>query len=184
MNEVPIANTPTTEPSSLQPIRVPESFDAFYKREFRRMVYLAHSTSGSSLAAEDLTQEAFIAAYKQWDTIARLDKPGAWVRRVVLNRSASAFHRRRCELKALSRLRPVRGDLPDPLSGETDEFWAQVRSLPRRQAQAIALRYLDQLSVRETAEVMQCSEGSVKTHLHRARAALAHRFGDDLGETL
>lgn len=162
--------------------RVPESFDLFYRREFRLMVHLAHSLSGSSLAAEDLVQEAFVAAYKQWDKVGLMDAPGAWVRRVVLNRSASAFHRRRCELRAVARLRPLRGTAAEPLAPEADEFWAQVRQLPTRQAQAIALHYLDELSVREVAQVMECSEGSVKTHLHRARTALALRFADERGE--
>jgi len=64
-------------------VRIPLSFDAFYAAEFPRMVDIAYALSGSRLAAEDLAQDAMIAAHKQWDRVGTLDRPGAWVRRVV-----------------------------------------------------------------------------------------------------
>ena len=60
---------------------------------------------------------------------------------------------------------------------EGDEaFWQTVRRLPPRQAQAVALYYLEDYSVREIAEVLDCSEGTVKTHLSRARDAVARQL--------
>jgi RNA polymerase sigma-70 factor (ECF subfamily) len=61
--------------------------------------------------------------------------------------------------------------MPD-ISHETEEVWNEVRRLPRRQAQAIALFYVGQLSIEEIAEVMDCQRGAVKSHLHRARTKL------------
>lgn len=81
-----------------------ESFDSFYQREVTAVVGLAFVLSGSRSGAEDLAQEGFLAAYRQWDRISSLDDPGAWVRRVVSNRSVSAFRRRTAEMKALLRL--------------------------------------------------------------------------------
>jgi RNA polymerase sigma-70 factor (ECF subfamily) len=60
---------------------------------------------------------------------------------------------------------------------EGDEaFWQAVRRLPPRQAQAVALYYLEDYSVRKIAEVLDCSEGTVKTHLSRARNAVARQL--------
>jgi RNA polymerase sigma-70 factor (ECF subfamily) len=60
---------------------------------------------------------------------------------------------------------------------ESDEtFWQVVRRLPPRQAQAVALYYMEDYSVSDIAEVLDCSEGTVKTHLSRARAAVARQL--------
>ena len=56
------------------------------------------------------------------------------------------------------------------------EFWRSVRALPARQAQAVALFYLEDYSVRDIAAVLDCSEGTVKTHLSRARTAVARQL--------
>ena len=53
------------------------------------------------------------------------------------------------------------------------EVWRAVRALPKRQAQAIALLYWEDLSVKEIAAVLECGEETVKTHLKRGRQALA-----------
>jgi RNA polymerase sigma-70 factor (ECF subfamily) len=68
--------------------------------------------------------------------------------------------------------------LPE-LPGEADEFWSAVRSLPKRQAQALALHYLEDRPVAEIAEILQCSPNTVKVHLHKGRAGLATRLGLD-----
>ena len=159
-----------------RPVRVPEAFDSFYTREFPRMVDLAYALSGSRIASEDLAQEAMIAAHKDWDRVGVLDRPGAWVRRVVVNKSVSSYHRRMAEVRALVRLGPLRGTPPAELDVEARDVWRTVRKLPTRQAQAIALFYLDDLSVAETAEVMGCAKNTVKVHLHEARKTLATRF--------
>lgn len=72
-------------------VRAPESFDVFFRREFRALVGLARALSGSQVAAEDIAQEALVAAYKRWGEVGSLDNPGAWVRRVVANRSVSVI---------------------------------------------------------------------------------------------
>lgn len=67
------------------------------------------------------------------------------------------------------------------MSEESETFWAEVRRLPRRQAQSIALFYVYDLGVAEIARTLGCSEGSVKVHLSRGRAALASRLGVEEG---
>ena len=67
------------------------------------------------------------------------------------------------------------------LPAEDDEFWAQVRALPKRQAQVIALHYLEDRPVAEIAEILDCAEGTVKVHLRNGRLRLADRLGLDAG---
>ncbi|MEZ5176315.1 MAG: SigE family RNA polymerase sigma factor [Acidimicrobiia bacterium] len=159
-------------------VRSVEPFDRFYAREFRSVVGLAYALSGSRSGAEDLAQEAFIAAHKQWAKIGAYDKPEAWVRRVVSNLSVSRFRRRASELKAMTRLAGFRsehatiGELP----AEAGHFWAQVRRLPKRQAQAVALHYLEDLPIADIADILDCSPSTVKVHLHKGRQTLAERL--------
>ncbi len=99
------------------------------------------------------------------------------MRRVVANLSVSLVRRRVVEARTLARL-AVRREPPMPeLPPEDAEFWAAVRSLPRRQAQAAALHYLEDRSVHEIAEILGVAEGTVKAHLHSARSTLARRLG-------
>lgn len=154
-----------------------QTFEQFYRDEFRGVVSLAYALSGSRLAAEDLAQEAFIAAHRRWDRIGGYDRPDAWVRRVVSNLAVSAFRKRMSEAKALARIALDRPTSVMPLEPEDEEFWRAVRSLPRRQAQAIALHYLDDLPIAEIADVLDCSPSTARVHLFRGRRALATRLG-------
>lgn len=140
------------------------------------MIGLAYALSGSRSAAEDLAQEAFLAAHGSWERVSQYDKPEAWVRRVVANKSVSMFRRKMREAKALARMKPESSYLPR-IPAEDDEFWKQVRGLPKRQSQAIALYYLEEMSVAEIAEILECAEGTVKVHLHKGRKRLADRLG-------
>ena len=154
-----------------------ETFPTFYHREREAMVALAYASSGSRLAAEDIAQEAFAAAYRDWARISRLDNPATWVRRVVINRSVSDIRTRAASIRALTRLRGMthRAVLP-PVSGEAEHVWREVRRLPRRQRQVVALHYVDQLTLVEIADVLACSRESVNTHLRRAKENLARRL--------
>jgi RNA polymerase sigma factor (sigma-70 family) len=158
-----------------------EGFEAFYMREYHAVVGLAYALSGNRSIAEDLAQEAFLAAHRNWGRIGRYEQPGAWVRRVVANLSVSAFRRRVAEAKALVRL-GEREPLVE-LEASDLEFWRVVRSLPKRQAQVVALHYLEDRPIAEIAEVLEMAPGTVKKHLFDGRRALAHRLRIEEGET-
>lgn len=147
------------------------SFETFYRTEYRAMLGLALALAKDTAAAEDLVQEAFIAAHRRWDRISQYDNPKAWVRRVLINRSTSLRRRLSAEIRAVARIGPLEPSSPD-LSPETADVWKEVNKLPRRQQQALTLHYVGQLSMIEIADAMGCSEGAVKSHLHRAREAL------------
>lgn len=149
------------------------SFDTFYRREYAPMLAIARALLRDGYSAEDLTQESFVAAHRNWDRISTYDDPKAWVRRVLINRVTSLHRRLGAELRALTRLGhdPNRGSVPE-LSPEATEVWEAVRRLPTRQQQAIVLHYVDQLTTEEIGHVLGCSSGAVKSHLHRGRLKL------------
>ena len=86
------------------------------------------------------------------------ERPGAWARRVLANKAAGRGRRAGREQRAYGR-------------------WAEVRKLPDRQAQAVALHYLEDLPIAAIALVLGCAEGTVKAHLHRGRLRLAQALG-------
>lgn len=176
---------PTDEPStSTAPAR---GFDELYAAEWHGLVALGWSLTGSWAAAEELVQDAFADAFRRWEVVGRLDRPGAWVRRAIVNRAASHGRRRSVEQRGVQRLAGRAGaDADGPGSDRTGDagvarvqdpaFWAALRSLPDRQRACLALHYLEDLPVAEIAAVVGCSSPTVKVHLHRGRAALAARL--------
>ena len=162
-------------PRPLPLVAVTEDFEAFYKREYPRAVGLAYALAGKRHLAEEIAQEAFIAGYRRWDRISRYDKPDAWLRRVVVNRSTSVLRRGLTEVKALPKLSGGMDHIPELDPGAAD-VWREVRALPRRQAQAIALFYLEDLSLEQIADVLECSPGTVKAHLRRGRERLGRKL--------
>jgi RNA polymerase sigma-70 factor (ECF subfamily) len=163
------------------------SFDALYRREWAGLVGLGWSLTGSWAVAEELAQDAFADAYRRWSEVGRLDRPGAWVRRAVVNRAASSARHRDVERRGHLRLagraateadRPSSDRTGDEGADRVDDpaFWAAVRSLPDRQAACVALHYLEERSVDEIAEIVGCRPATVKVHLHRGRKALAERL--------
>jgi RNA polymerase sigma-70 factor, ECF subfamily len=151
------------------------AFDAFYTSEYSSLVALAHVLTGSSGHAEDVAQEAMLAAYRRWDEVGEMDFPAAWVRRVCANIATSVVRRKIVEARALLTLRRRSHDVR-VLDDSAFVFWGEVRRLPRRQAQCLALFYVYGCSVKETANALGCSEGTVKSHLARGRTALAPRL--------
>jgi RNA polymerase sigma-70 factor (ECF subfamily) len=153
--------------------RAPDrSFDCFYRSEYAAVVRLAYTLTGRRDLAEELAQDAFLAAHRNWTKVSGYDDPPAWVRRVVANRSTSSGRRHLTGLRLLARLsheRPAEPELSEP----THELWAMVRALPKRQAQVLALTFLEDRSVADVAAVLGCGEETVRTHLRRGRQALA-----------
>ena len=172
-----MAERTTEETPNLRSIRAVPDFESFYRGEYRAVVGLAYALSGSRLAAEDIAQDAFLAAHRQWDRVAFYEQPESWVRRVVANLAVSAFRPKVREAGAMARLKPREEYLP-ALQAEDADFWKAVRNLPKRQAQVIALHYLEDRPIAEIAQVLGCSQNTVKVHLHKGRDRLARRLDE------
>jgi RNA polymerase sigma-70 factor (ECF subfamily) len=151
------------------------SFSEFYEQQYRQLVRLAMAVVGRWDIAEELVQDAFVTLHDRWARVSQYESPETWLRRVVLNRSLSALRRRAIEVRLLGRLARQREE-PTELPSADGEIWRAVAVLPKRQAQVVALMFVDDLAVSEIASVLECDETTVRTHLRRARQRLAQRL--------
>jgi RNA polymerase sigma factor (sigma-70 family) len=152
-------------------------FNEFYRDRYRAAVRLALVLCGSVPAAEDLVQDAMADAHRKWDQLAGYDNAAAWLRRAIVNRAIS--RRRRMTVSARGLLRISAQTSTSVELADTDwELWALVRRLPQRQAQLIALVYVDGLTIAVAAATLGISTPTAKTHLARAK----QRLKPDLAE--
>jgi RNA polymerase sigma-70 factor (ECF subfamily) len=172
---------PVDEACSEERGRPAGSFEDFFATEYRRVLGLASALCGRRVLAEEVTQDAFVAALRHWERISGYDDPAAWVRRVACNLATSSFRRRAREMRALLTL-TSRRIVADELEADDATFWEAVRALPPRQRQCIALRYLEDRSVAEIARVLHIAEATVRVHLHAGRSNLAARLDEELEE--
>jgi RNA polymerase sigma factor (sigma-70 family) len=159
-----------------------DGFDRFYTATAPRTLALARSLTRSWADAEDLVQDAYVDAHRRWATVGAFDDPAAWVHRAVVNRSRSRWRRIGRELKAVTRLAGRPADRDHDNQPADDAMWRCVAALPRQQAKVVALFYVDDLSVEQIAALLECSTGTVKTHLFRARATLHAALADTIKE--
>jgi RNA polymerase sigma-70 factor, ECF subfamily len=152
------------------------SFAVFARRQRRSLVALAWTLTGDLGAAEEVAQDALHATWQAWN-LGRVDHPDSWARRVVANRAIDRVRRAGRERRALALL-AAEPDRVAELPTTDHEFWHAVRALPERQAQVIALHYVEARSVAEIAEILGCAGATVKVHLHRGRRALADSLPD------
>lgn len=152
-------------------------FDAFFFAELPVVLRLAQRMTGDRTAAEDVAAEAFARAFARWDRVGPLEHRAAWVLRVASNLAIDPARRRRP-------VPPSHQVPPDP-AGEVAVRLTMVqalRGLPKGQREALVLRYLADLPEAEVAAALGVRQGTVKSHLHRARAAMRSRLGADLEE--
>jgi RNA polymerase sigma factor (sigma-70 family) len=145
----------------------------FCRREHPRLVGMLSLYCGDSDVAEELAQETIACICRDWNKVRRLDAPGAWVHRVAINLANSYYRRKSAERRAKQRLHArIEPMHHDPDGASKVAVRKAVAELPRRQRTALVLRYYLDLSVRESAEMMGCPEGTVKTLTHKAIASL------------
>ncbi|MCF6377452.1 SigE family RNA polymerase sigma factor [Nocardioides KLBMP 9356] len=146
-------------------------FDDFFHTSWRRLYPMAVGIAGDRASAEDALQTAFAKAYASWSRVSAAHHPEAYVRRMVVNeiissRRSAWFRRER------STAEPDAGAAsasPEGAVVDRDAVWAAVQGLPVRQRAVIVLRYYEDLSEAEIADVLGCSRGTVKS---QASAAL------------
>ena len=170
------------EPMSLDAVVVDDegSFEEFYRSQRRPLLRLAWSLTGRRDMAEEAVQDVMVTVHERWSKISAYDRPGAFARRVLLNDLTSTARRKRAEQRANARSQQGRVNTQPAVEPPDPVVWEALRALPERQAQAVALHYLDDLPLADIAEVLGVTEGTVKVHLHRGRLALAERLRPEL----
>jgi RNA polymerase sigma factor (sigma-70 family) len=167
-----------------------EALTALASDRYPRLIGRAMLLCGNRALAEDLVQEALVAALRTRRTFESLNQAEQYVRRAIASRYVDAM---RSESASRRRERhdfdPTQApDVAVAVDTSLDLAHA-LRSLPPRNRACVALRYLEGLSTRETAEALGLSEGSVKRYLsdgiHALNAALGTRgSADDMGHVV
>ena len=155
-----------------------DDFAAFYASTYQRAYRTARAIVGDPAAADDVTQDAFVAAYRTRDRF-RGDAPAeAWLVRIVVNRAISYTRRRRVAwTDPLDEEARSRDDLPERVAGRLSILSALGR-LPADQRAAIVLRYYLDYDYETIARVLDARVGTVGSWLHRGLAALATALAD------
>ncbi|MBG0562977.1 SigE family RNA polymerase sigma factor [Actinoplanes aureus] len=152
-------------------MRDPSGFDEFYRDTSARMVRYGYALTGELAEAQDLVQEAYTRAWRQWRTVSAHPAPEAWIRLVIARLASDRRRRIRGWWTALSRSGP-----PEPARPPADDtvlVTAALRRLPEHLRQALALHYLFDLPVAAIAEETGVPVGTVTSWLTRGRRELA-----------
>jgi RNA polymerase sigma-70 factor (sigma-E family) len=160
------------------------SLAELFVRQVPRAVAIAYLMTGDRGIAEDLAQEAFIRLTGRFRHIRSPDAFDAYLRRTVVNLSISHLRRRRVERAYLERerRRPTRSAQTLPDLGRREELWSVLLELPARQRAALVLRYYEDLSERQTAEILGTSVAAVRSLVSRGIEVLRGRIrGEDDG---
>jgi RNA polymerase sigma-70 factor (sigma-E family) len=139
------------------------------------LVRTAYLLTGSQQAAEDLVQATLTKIYLAWDRIADRQHVDAYARRALVNEHRSTWRSASRRPEVLSAVLPDRGHEQTSYDGEREAVWQFVQGLPPRQRAVIVLRYYEDLSEAEIADLLGISAGTVKSQASRALAALRER---------
>ena len=172
MQQVEAAVEPTADMGGLEEL---------YERHAPAAGRLAYLLTGDRALAEDLVQEAFVRLVGRFRHLRVPDAFESYLRRTIVNLHTSWLRRRRLERAYLERekaaVRPADPGMPD--IGGREELWRALQGLPARQRAAVVLRFYEDLSERETADVLGSSPAAVKSLVARATGTLRARIGSE-----
>jgi RNA polymerase sigma factor (sigma-70 family) len=159
-----------------------EEFAQCYQQLFDRAMRLAYRMTRDAAAAEDVAAEAMARAYSRWATVRRLEQPEAWVLRVTMNLVIDAGRRKALFARLLPAMAADRTTEPafDDDIAVRRALVAALATLPTRQREAIALRYLAELDEESISRFLDIAPSSVRTHVQRGLVALRQRLGSSI----
>ncbi|MEU0089645.1 SigE family RNA polymerase sigma factor [Kribbella sp. NPDC006257] len=145
-----------------------ENFDAFVMARSRKLLRTAYLLTSDHALAEDLVQTALAKAWFAWSRIEGGD-PEPYVRKIMVNTYATWWRRRWNGEQPTDEL----PEYPAPAQAEEPtDIWRALQRLPRRQRAVVVLRFYEDLSEAETARILGCSAGTVKSQTSKAFAKL------------
>ena len=156
-------------------------FSAYLAARQPALLRTAYLLTGNRADAEDLLQVSLAKLYLAWDRVRDREAVDAYVRRIMVNEHSSLWRR------AWKRRELAVDEVPERLAhtdryddGRSEKLWSFVRSLPTKQRAVVVLRYYEELTEAETADVLGVSVGTVKSQCSRALAALRARAPQSL----
>jgi RNA polymerase sigma-70 factor (sigma-E family) len=150
-----------------------EAFDAFVRARMPELLRFGHMLTGNADAAADLVQDALERTLNSWSRLRQRDDPEGYVRRTMVNRNVSIWRKRRRE--------HLTDEVPERAAHDDAKLPDQalqnaLSSLPRKQRAVIVLRFAEDLSERQVADMLGCSVGTVKSQTFKALAKLRERL--------
>lgn len=142
-----------------------EVFDEFVRARMPELLRFGHVLTGNPDAAADLVQDALERTLNAWPRVRNRDDPEGYVRRTMVNRNVSIWRKRRREHLVDDLPEQPHHDHPEPFDEELKQALA---TLPPRQRSVIVLRFAEDLSEQQVAELLGCSVGTVKSQTHKA----------------
>jgi RNA polymerase sigma-70 factor (sigma-E family) len=151
-------------------------FTEFVHASWASLYRTAYLLLGDRGEAEDLVQTALAKLYLSWDKVQKRDSIDGYVRRILVNEHNSLWRRGWKKREYATDDLPDAGHATDAYDeGQRAAVWAVVQTLPRKARAVVVLRYYEQLSEAETADILGISVGTVKSQASRALATLRER---------
>jgi RNA polymerase sigma-70 factor (sigma-E family) len=149
---------------------------ALFEHHYQPLCRLAYVILGDRSVAEEIVMEAVLRTFAGWTRVRDVDSSGAYLRRAVVNLCRSRIRRAALESRVGALIH--RREQTRAARSEEDRrvasmaIWDAVRALPERQRACVVLRYYEDLPATEIADIMDCSVGTVKSQLAKARRKL------------
>ena len=160
--------------------RDPHAFAEFVAARSASLYRTAYLMVGEHALAQDLLQEALTKTYVAWPRLRELANAEAYTRRAITN-TAISWSRKKSSHERPTETLPDRGTTvggADDLD-DRDWLWAELQRLPPRQRAAIVLRFYEDLSEVQTAALMGCAVGTVKSQVSQGLTRLRQQVGVD-----
>jgi RNA polymerase sigma-70 factor (sigma-E family) len=151
-------------------------FSEFFASQYARLCWLGGALTGSPAQAEELAQEALVRTWWRWRLVGRPKDPASYVRRVLVNRHRSLLRRAAVEARSLAQRGPE--ELALPVKDERAMvLWQALQALPVHQRAVLVLRFYEDRTEAEVAQLLGLQVGTVKSRAHRALARLRDQLG-------
>ena len=151
-------------------------FEAYMSARQPSLLRTAYLLTGDQHTAEDLVQTALAKLYLSWDKVQRRELVDGYVRRILVNENNSLWRRAWKKREFSTDTLPDQQTVTDTHDdGRSAALWECVQTLPRKQRAVVVLRFYEDLSEAEVAEILGISVGTVKSQSSRALAALRSR---------
>jgi RNA polymerase sigma-70 factor (ECF subfamily) len=157
-----------------------EAFEELFRRHWRRAHRAAFLVVGDATAAEDIAQEAFLAAIRALDRFDRSRPFGPWLHRITVNRAID-FARAR-SLRAESAFSDEMAGAASSLDEISAELVAALRELAPDHRAVVVLRYVLEYTPGEIASMLDLPRGTVNSRLRRALDTLRPAIAEEAGE--
>jgi RNA polymerase sigma-70 factor (sigma-E family) len=156
---------------------MPPSYEQFVTASTPRLVRAARMLLGNTSEAEDMAQETLIVMHQHWARLRNQDAADAYAHRTLVRLTRRHLRSARVRHESLANHETTARSESVEFPGEGDgALQAALAVLPRRQREALVLRYYLDFSIDETARVMRCTNGTVKSQVSKALASLREQL--------